>query len=856
MTNPSARSETSLHASLGKLREQLLELKPTGPDGFEGLIATALADVTGLTFRLAKSGSQFGRDASTPRARFAIAMEAKRYSDPLRLEDVAGKIWMASNELTTDVDLWALCATSEMGDGVLARLEEMLEERGISLLMLDWTVTPLPRLAVLLAAARTAVAKWCSEHALQVVASKIDEALGDVETDTAFASAYNELRADTSAGHSGLSALAEANQIWAGRVLSDRTASQHAFGQYLTVMDRKRPVIVRSSVDAALEAALSTAQQTRGCVGILGPEGAGKSWLAARWWANAADKPILVMGGAQVADLIEPNNPLKTLARLIAVQGAGDPEEQSNRWLRRLRRWHDLDNPSAGGKLRFLVVLDGLNERSGMRWAESIFRLASAVNKLGGCLLLTCREWFWDREIKPRLAGITVVPVQVGDYTPDELDDLLKQRGIDIGSIADHVRTFIRNPRICSIALDLLDRISAQTDELTVERLLVEYWRQRLEERGDLIGHNIRDFEELLRSHAKALREDPGIQFDRDDWREHSGAARRADGRSIENDLTDIEEGAFMRVVENRDGFYEFKPDTVPFALGLLVARELQDELRTATRNPAELIDTIVEEVRGFDLIGEVLRAAAGIACFEMNYPPSGRAALISAWLQLQNVPDSGYEGLAAYVAVCPEAVLDATEAAFDERTKARRREWLLRAVLDRRERPLVESALIPRITKWLARWSPTPRRWGTQDDAEEARFREQSARISEKLCHLTPAEQDFLARACEKVDAPEATQLDAVAALLMAGRPQAAYAEGLVAWAFVWSLTGDFLRAEADLSWAVRLNTEDLARIAHQGFRWPESGRFARLSERGWPRQDDGRAERRQNSPQADRIE
>ncbi|WP_373506854.1 neuraminidase-like domain-containing protein, partial [Thiocapsa sp.] len=47
-----------------------------------------------------------------------------------------------------------------------------------------------------------------------------------------------------------------------------------------------------------------------------------------------------------------------------------------------------------------------------------------------------------------------------------------------------------------------------------------------------------------------------------------------------------------------------------------------------------------------------------------------------------------------------------------------------------------------------------------------------------------------------------------------------------------------------------------ELARIAHQGFRWPESGRFARLSERGWPRQDDGRAERRQNSPQADRIE
>ncbi|MGF6398341.1 hypothetical protein ABH905_002007 [Pseudomonas frederiksbergensis] len=799
-----------LHASLVDLRNQLLELQPAGPGGFEGLIATALADLTKLTFRLAKSGSQFGRDATTPRAHFAIAMEAKRYRDSLRLEDIAGKIWIAAHELASDVDLWALCATSEMGDGVLIKLEQMLEDRGISLLMLDWTETPLPRLAVLLAASRTKVAQWCEQHTLSATASKIDAALANVAADAAFAFARDQLKKDASAGYSGLAALAEANRVWCEQVFSERIASQQAFGQYLTVLDRSRPAIVRPSIESTLDTALSTIQQAPGCIAILGPEGAGKSWLAARWWVTTSDQPILVIGGTQVADLIEPKEPLKTLAKLIAVQSGGDLGEESKRWLRRLHRWQDHPPIQVAGKFRFLVVLDGLNERSGMPWADTIVKLTPEVNKLGGRLLLTCRERFWDREVAPRLAGVAVTPVKVGDYKPEELDELLLQRGICIETIPERVRTFIRNPRICSVALDLLDRLSAQVDELTIERLLLEYWRRRLEERGDLIAHNIRDFDKLLRSHAKALLEDPGIQFDRDDWREHSGAAKRGDGRSVEHDLTDIEEGAFLRVVEDQEGFYEFKPDTVPFALGLLVARELQDELRKSGRNPAEVIDSIVEEVQGFDLVGEALRSAAGIACFEENYPPKARAALISAWLDLQNIPDSAYDSLTAYAIASPEGVLDATEASFDEHTNARRRQWLIGAILNSRDRPRVELKVEPRIGRWLARWSRTPRRMGARNEGEDSRLHEHAARISDKLNHLTPVEKDFLARSCEEVDAPEAMQLDFPAALLMAGRPQVAFAEGVLGWAFAWSLTGDFQRAEAELSWAVRLNRND----------------------------------------------
>src|ERR1039458_3301632 len=49
---------------LRELRRNLLALKPAGEDGFEGLLAEALAAFTGLTIRLARSGSQFGRQGS------------------------------------------------------------------------------------------------------------------------------------------------------------------------------------------------------------------------------------------------------------------------------------------------------------------------------------------------------------------------------------------------------------------------------------------------------------------------------------------------------------------------------------------------------------------------------------------------------------------------------------------------------------------------------------------------------------------------------------------------------------------------------------------------------------------------
>jgi len=46
-------------------------------------------------------------------------MEAKRYKDSPKFEDLAGKALVASHERGGKIDLWVLCGTAEIGDDVL-----------------------------------------------------------------------------------------------------------------------------------------------------------------------------------------------------------------------------------------------------------------------------------------------------------------------------------------------------------------------------------------------------------------------------------------------------------------------------------------------------------------------------------------------------------------------------------------------------------------------------------------------------------------------------------------------------------------------------------------------------------------
>jgi hypothetical protein len=475
------------------LREELLRIEPAGDGGFEGLLAETLAAFSGLTFRLAKSGSQFGRDGSSTAAPFAIALEAKRYDSDLRLEELAGKVVVAGSELEGRIDVWALGATSNVGDGTLAKLTGILEQHGIALLPLDWAARPLPPMAVLLSEVKDVTLAWFRHHHPKVDIGKLASQLDEIAAHRSFKEQVAQLREAVNRNSVGLDALRRNAARWLRRRFTDRRMSQSVFGQYIAVADGASLPQPRLAEAKMLGELVAPDPNDIPIVAVLGGEGVGKTWLVAQWWLSLPESPIMLLVTGRRAECLIPGKPMESLARLIADQ-AGDSETVSIQgWCRRLERWK---SQVAESHLRFIIVLDGINEHAARPWADLIKELAREAQALGGLVIVTCRDGFWRRDVQPRLRDcLPVRELPVGGYCDSDLTAVLARHNIDPADVSAKVREFLRNPRICSVAVSLISRLSLQPSELTIERLLMEYWQSRLSERGNRLTHNARDLE-------------------------------------------------------------------------------------------------------------------------------------------------------------------------------------------------------------------------------------------------------------------------------------------------------------------------------------------------------------------------
>ena len=797
----------SIHDAIGTIRSNLLRLKPAGPDGFEGLAATAAAALSQLTIRLAKSGLQFGRDASSsPSDHFAVALEAKLYKDALSLEDLAGKTLLAEIRLGGRADVWMIASTGELGDETVIQLTDILEDKGVTLLALDWAARPLPPLAVFLAAARPSVISWLSARTTHVDADELDRALEAVESHVAYAGAAQGLEQSLQAAHVGLDALRRRNAEWVRKRLQDPKLSRRSFGQLVTVAAPTAPAIVRGAVLDKLSASIRADPDDYSITVVQGEEGVGKTWLVAQWWAAQSAPPILVLFTGRAADRLNPAEPLSALAYLLAEQEERRDPAALAKWERRLRRWK---GEGVAAALRFLVVLDGLNEHALLPWSELISALAPEVQALGGRLVVTTRTGFWRRDVVPRLGtSVAIEEVTVKAYDDAELAAVLATRGRDRSQLPKAVGDFIRNPRICAVALDLLDRLVLTGDELTVERLLLEYWRSRLEERGDAVAHNVEDFHKVLREHARAWLAVPRRVFDRDDWSRYSGVAKRLGLERALKDLHDIEEGRFLSEIQAEPGAYGFRDEALPFALALLINQDLtQAETRGASVKDA--LEQMLEPVRGFDQLADIIVASAGLACMAERTPPQVCEILVRAWLGLQNVRDETFEAMAAYVPARPTAFLDVAELPADRIDPVRRGHSLTGLLLYRRDHPAVTAALTERLPRWLGGWSRRARIHFRGDDQAQRQVRHQSA-VEASLAALASDEMDYFRAVTEETSMPPEMALPSLAARLIASRSQATYAAGMVGWGLATAVAGDYPDGQEDLAWSVRLNEID----------------------------------------------
>ena len=186
------------------IRTALNALSPTGHHGFEGLIEASFSTITGMTFRLSAGGSQFGIDGKSSYDDPSISFECKLYRGNLRISDVSAKL----GELAIGdhrIDLWALCATTQVSAQIADNVRRFGEKLGISTVVLDWSKNGVPPLATMLSMAPQAVETFLSTRAkTQPDIGPVRTALNAISNHKEFANQAERIRQILTAPTTGL----------------------------------------------------------------------------------------------------------------------------------------------------------------------------------------------------------------------------------------------------------------------------------------------------------------------------------------------------------------------------------------------------------------------------------------------------------------------------------------------------------------------------------------------------------------------------------------------------------------------------------------------------------------------------
>jgi hypothetical protein len=131
--------------------------------------------------------------------------------------------------------------------------------------------------------------------------------------------------------------------------------------------------------------------------------------------------------------------------------------------------------------------------------------------------------------------------------------------------------------------------------------------------------------------------------------------------------------------------------------------------------------------------------------------------------------------------------------------------ELLVRTRDHTKVRPTVEA----KAKRWLGIWTrPSRSRWG--DGKDEERAAKRTDHIDAAFAGFSVEEEALVRRVTTELPAPPEIVLDYQAAHLIAGRPQAALADGLLGWGLARALAADHPDGQEELLWAVRLNQRD----------------------------------------------
>jgi len=772
-------------------------LPATGEKGFEGLIGVTLRDISGVFFRLAGSGSQFGVDGKPAYKGDAICYEGKRYDGTVPRTEVLSKIAELSIS-DTEMDIWVLGATSQITSQLADTARGLGAKYGIVVLILDWSETDLPPFAVALAMGGMRVEEFLKSNiSEEETLRKALAALEAVRNSQDFAPHADRIRAQCSEPAVGWALAQRANTDWLSNGFSSRKRAKTKFRQPLSPGDTNTANIRqrKTLIDKLLPCFTTTLGESLVC--ILGGEGNGKSWIVAQSWLALAHKPLMLFmspddftetaGHIDVVDLL--------ISNLIRQTGDVVTATTRERWRRKLGQWRGR---SATDSSWLVVVIDGINQRPNSDWARIIEILVDELNQICGRLIVTVRTQYFRDRIKNRLS-VPFTEITVPEWTEFERDEILTAHGRKASELHHAVATSLRNPRLLGIALELLDKADITNfDELSVSRLLFEH--MRMSERDFPVPQPAQDFARQLQKHAQEI-------LSRVKAKQHD------DLNVFDDNMGAVADGRFYQAVDGDPTRYSLKDDGLTLALGFAVI----DRLRTAKRNDRNLdaeLDAILEPIAALDDTADVVIAALTVTVADERYEQDIAASLAKGFAALQNPDQSKFLAFVGLSKSRPQGFMDAAHALCLAGGHQPNFDWIQGALIAAGRNNRVWQEIAGNVHFWLSFHSLSPEletfthlAHDSQDKVQDEHEKNRK-KIEEKLRSLSANERLILENLPKKEG--DLSRLSHFALLLLAGKPLAPFGKSLVNWSFSYALNSDHAAPYKEFIHLVSLNRVD----------------------------------------------
>jgi hypothetical protein len=663
MLRAMARRATGRQRSL--VTAAMQNLRPSGEQSFEELVARLLSKVSGERIRRCKAGTQGGVDAL---AEIPFAVENKRYAGQLNARELVGGLTDAAGAYP-DLQLWVLVTTYPLAAQDRTKVADAGLRQGIAVLIVDTTSaeSELPGVSGLAALAATDI-----DSTLAVLSDPSWRGRGRKPNLKTVKAELKRIRrmSEFSAWTDRLRKELRELPTWRYLVRSQNEkllsyimkSARNAFGT---------PFNPSVAVARTVESELS--DWARACTGaqacepavVTGERYDGKTWLVYRWLsANLPSLPVPVfLFSSREVQLI--GGDLWSLVARQSQDVLGSFANHANSILRRQRSKRD-------DSAWCIVILDGANEyvtdpqarAAAVLWAlppeSNPLRTeaqAAAANqqtfpeiptqKVRSCaLLVTCRSRDFDED-SSWLGYGRIRRIRLNPYDDREFADALALRKMseeDIADLPESAAKMIRHPRY----LDLMLRHREELGQFAVITADVLHYLDASDKVPSAARLSPDAFKEFLRGLAEA-------------W----GQQRRLSYSEIRHRLRDVTDSVDTAMaalmsegVVTRSG-ESFVPDPERLALGMGLF--IRDRLLSVSEN--ERADTLAD-ILGPDSDDDEkvrwLRSAVTTAVLagDASTSPETVDLLLATWLSSRNFSKQDLADVKSLTPLIFEAIL------------------------------------------------------------------------------------------------------------------------------------------------------------------------------------------------------